>query len=144
MSVSRADSCLRMPNISSCLRMVEAFSTSNSSAKETSSAGVLPLSSCSFISRIECPMEIGPANSIVASLAEKFAGLGAGQGRLAETPKPDALLAPVHWSRDATASAYVGWDDIKIRKDRTSGKGRSGFRLSKALLLERFHNRKND
>src|ERR1700722_12579459 len=52
MSASRAESCLRMPNISSCLRMVEAFSTSSSSAKETSSAGDLVLSSWSFISRI--------------------------------------------------------------------------------------------
>src|ERR1700730_9337919 len=52
MSVSRIDSCLRMPNISSCLRMVLAFSTSSSSAKETSSAGVLALRSWSFISRM--------------------------------------------------------------------------------------------
>src|SRR5579872_2688743 len=51
-SVSRAESCLRMPNISSCLRIVLAFSTSSSSANETSSAGVLDLRSWSFISRM--------------------------------------------------------------------------------------------
>ncbi len=45
-------SCLRMANISSCLRMVLAFSTSCSSAKERSSAGVLDLRSWSFISRM--------------------------------------------------------------------------------------------
>src|SRR3979411_2325629 len=57
-SVSRIESCLRMPNISSCLRMVLAFSTSSSSAKDTSSAGVLALRSWSFISRIRgSPME---------------------------------------------------------------------------------------
>ena len=38
-------SCLRMANISSCLRMVLAFSTPFSSANETSSAGVLDLRS---------------------------------------------------------------------------------------------------
>src|SRR5271166_5227290 len=53
MSVSRAESCLRIPNISSCLRIVLAFSTSSSSAKETSSAGDLVFSSWSFISRIQ-------------------------------------------------------------------------------------------
>src|SRR6516225_8421024 len=58
-SVSRIDSCLRMPNISSCLRLVLAILTSSSSAKETRSAGVLALRSWSFISRIRGrPMEM--------------------------------------------------------------------------------------
>src|SRR5579859_951237 len=52
MSVSAIASCLRIANISSCLRMVLAFSTPFSSANETSSAGVLDLRSWSFISRI--------------------------------------------------------------------------------------------
>ena len=52
MSISWVASCLRIANISSCLRMVLAFSTSCSSAKDTSSAGVLDLRSWSFISRI--------------------------------------------------------------------------------------------
>src|SRR6201995_6181779 len=52
MSVSAAASCLRIANISSCLRMVLAFSTPFSSANETSSAGVLDLRSWSLISRI--------------------------------------------------------------------------------------------
>src|ERR1700748_775056 len=51
-SVSASESCLRMANNSSCLRMVLAFSTPFSSANETSSAGVLDLRSWSLISRI--------------------------------------------------------------------------------------------
>src|SRR2546423_11557738 len=50
MSVSLAASCLRMANISSCLRMALAFSTPVSSAKLKSSVGDLTLRSCSFIS----------------------------------------------------------------------------------------------
>src|SRR6185503_19090588 len=50
MSVSLEASCLRMANISSCLRMALAFSTPVSSAKLKSSVGVLTLRSCSFIS----------------------------------------------------------------------------------------------
>src|SRR3954454_8915779 len=52
MSVSWIASCFRMANISSCLRMVLAFSTPFSSANETSSAGVFDLRSWRFISRI--------------------------------------------------------------------------------------------
>src|ERR1700760_1029056 len=52
MSVSAAARFLRMANISSCLRMVLAFSTPFSSANETSSAGVFDLRSWSLISRI--------------------------------------------------------------------------------------------
>src|SRR5215216_1344636 len=52
MSTSFCASCLRMANISSCLRMVLAFSTSCSSAKPSSSVGDLDLRSWSFISRI--------------------------------------------------------------------------------------------
>ena len=44
-SVSRCESCLRIANMSSCLRMVLAFSTSNSSAKVMSSVGVFDLRS---------------------------------------------------------------------------------------------------
>src|SRR4029450_4191051 len=49
-SVSLEASCLRMANISSCLRMALAFSTPVSSAKLSSSVGDLTLRSCSFIS----------------------------------------------------------------------------------------------
>src|SRR5437764_1287228 len=52
MSISLAASCLRIANICSCLRMVEAFSTACSSAKASSSVGVLDLRSWSFISRM--------------------------------------------------------------------------------------------
>src|SRR3954464_9081860 len=51
-STSLAASCLRIANICSCLRMVEAFSTACSSAKASSSVGDLDLRSWSFISRI--------------------------------------------------------------------------------------------
>src|SRR5215510_9007280 len=49
-SVSLAASCFKMANISSCLRMALAFSTPASSAKLSSSVGVLTLRSWSFIS----------------------------------------------------------------------------------------------
>src|SRR5262245_64922401 len=52
MSISLVASCLRMANISSCLRMVLAFSISCSSAKAKSSGGVLDFRSCNFISRM--------------------------------------------------------------------------------------------
>ena len=65
-------------------------------------------------------------------------------GSLLGPRTPMHQSAPVRWSRDATASAYVGWDSQKIRKDCTSGKGRTGFRLSNALLSERFHHRQNN
>src|SRR5215475_4276170 len=52
MSTSLVASCFRMANISSCLRMVLAFSTWCSSAKASNSVGDLTLRSWSFISRI--------------------------------------------------------------------------------------------
>src|SRR6516165_8246453 len=52
MSISFWASCLRIANISSCLRMVEAFSTLCSSAKPSNSVGDLDLRSWSFISRM--------------------------------------------------------------------------------------------
>jgi hypothetical protein len=45
-------------------------------------------------------------------------------------PGPDAQAAPIHWSQNATASAYVWWDGRKIGKDWTSGKSRYAPRLS--------------
>ena len=39
-------------------------------------------------------------------------------------PDPMHRPAPIHWSQNSTASAYVRWDAPKIRKDGTSGKGR--------------------
>ena len=52
MSISFWASCLRIANINSCLRMVEAFSTLCSSAKPSNSMGDLDLRSWSFISRM--------------------------------------------------------------------------------------------
>src|SRR5262252_3275422 len=59
MSTSRLASCLRIANISSCLRMVLAFSTSSSSAKVRSSVGDLDFKSWSFISRMRVVL-VGP------------------------------------------------------------------------------------
>src|ERR1700677_1770254 len=52
MSISLAATCLRMANINSCLRMVEAFSTVCFPAKLSNSTGDLDLTSWSFISRM--------------------------------------------------------------------------------------------
>src|SRR5580692_10378511 len=49
-------SCLRMANINSCLRIVEAFSTSFSSANANNSVGDFCCNSLSFISRIGGPL----------------------------------------------------------------------------------------
>src|SRR6516165_1864117 len=52
MSMSLEASCLRIANINSCLRIVDAFSTLCSSAKPSNSTGDLDLRSWSFISRM--------------------------------------------------------------------------------------------
>src|SRR5262249_1081319 len=60
--ISFEASCLRIANISSCLRIVEAFSTWCSSAKASNSVGDLDLRSWSFISR----MRVGPVENRLA------------------------------------------------------------------------------
>src|ERR1700720_2113156 len=50
--MSRLANCLRIANINSCLRMIEAFSTSCFSAKASSSVGDFSFKSCSLISCI--------------------------------------------------------------------------------------------
>src|ERR1700746_1779334 len=72
MSTSRLASCLRIANISSCLRMVLAFSTSSSSAKVSSSVGVFDFKSWSFIYRLRVVL-VGPAGGY-----EKWAGRNGG------------------------------------------------------------------
>ena len=64
MSVSRMESCLRMPNISSCLRIVEAFSTSLLSANCSSSAGVFALSSGVIGGRLSSTFASGSLKSV--------------------------------------------------------------------------------
>src|SRR6476646_9462288 len=59
MSVSLAASCLRMANISSCLRRVLALSTSSCSANDKSSTGDFALRSCSFISGMDSESLLG-------------------------------------------------------------------------------------
>src|ERR1700742_4123357 len=75
MSTSLAASCLRIANICSCLRMVEAFSTACSSAKARSSVGDLDLRSWSFISRIRGIPKGRPAGF------EKIGSAGKGEGK---------------------------------------------------------------
>jgi hypothetical protein len=74
-------------------------------------------------------MEIAPAAESGCGVAgrREIAGLAAtrlGLRRVFETPDPMHQTAPIHWSQNATASAYVGWDEPNIGKDRTSGKWR--------------------
>src|ERR1700752_501995 len=75
MSTSFAASCLRIANICSCLRMVEAFSTACSLAKARSSVGDLDLRSWSFISRIRGIPKGRPA------VFEKNGSAGKGEGK---------------------------------------------------------------
>src|ERR1700749_2907297 len=117
MSVSAAASCLRMANISSCLRMVLAFSTPFSSANETSSAGVLDLRSWSLISRIGGgPVEY-LRGGVQAGFRKSGREKGGPQAQSKESAwvgfKPDAAAGS---NRDATTSACVGWDELNIEK----------------------------
>jgi hypothetical protein len=56
------------------------------------------------------------------------------------TPNPMHQVAPVHWSQNATASAYVRWDGINIGKDTTSGKSRNGADTHFALATRQDQN----
>src|ERR1700759_2994391 len=117
MSVSAAASCLRIANISSCLRMVLAFSTPFSSANETSSAGVLDLRSWSLISRIGGgPVEVfrgGGAGWLRKSGREKRGPQAQSEEGAGYGFKPDAAAGS---NRYATTSACVGWDKLNIEK----------------------------
>ena len=69
-----------MANISSCLRMVLAFSISCSSAKARSSGGDLDFRSCSFISRMRVVLEgmtagVLKTNGAGGKVGRKGAGL---------------------------------------------------------------------
>src|SRR5712691_12105686 len=110
-SVSRTASCLRMPNISSCLRMVLAFSTSSSSANDTSSAGVLALRSWSFISRMRgSPME---GTGEPKKAADRY---GEGESQvLSEAFGPMPRPVP-HLGRYSKASACVRGDKTQDMK----------------------------
>ena len=149
MSVSRAESCLRMPNISSCLRIVDAFSTSSSSANETSSAGVLVFSSWSFISRIRNVLwksgrrRVGNCNA--ADRKEKKKCRRSWVARSFGAPVPMHQPAPIHWSQNPIASAYVRWDGVKIGKQSASGKRPNVLCTGNALMSKRFqHHEQND
>src|SRR6476661_4117911 len=148
MSVSRAESCLRMPNISSCLRIVDAFSTSSSSANETSSAGVLAFSSWSFISRIQMSYGNWAGSGWEtrrSRLEEKKKCRRSWVARSFGAPVPMHQPAPVHWSQNPIASAYVRWDGVKIGKQSASGKRPNVLCTGNALMSKRFqHHEQND
>src|ERR1700756_4677877 len=127
MSVSAAARFFRIANISSCLRMVLAFSTPFSSANETSSAGVLDLRSWSLISRIGVVlwsnfqregMRGGFRESGHEKRGPQFKARKAPEGF-----KPDAAAG---LDRDATTSACVGWDLLNIENQLAFRKQRQG------------------
>src|SRR5215213_8417706 len=97
MSTSLVASCLRIANICSCLRMVEAFSTACSSAKAKSSVGDLDLRSWSFISRMRGIPKSRPAGF------EKDHSAGKGEGR-----------EPQVWWRKIPPDAEPGPADRKL------------------------------
>jgi hypothetical protein len=51
--------------------------------------------------------------------------------------------APVDWSQNSAASAYVGWDKPKIGKDRSSSKRRDDFALRTRELQNGFNTTKS-
>src|SRR5262245_39644863 len=144
MSTSLVASCLRMANISSCLRMVLAFSISCSSAKARSSGGVLDLRSCSFISRMRVVSygSSGVWKKLKLTLeVEMRAGLGLGL----VGAWPDAVDDPITQDRDSNASACVRWDVANIRKVRLFCKGRGWISDRRVTGSERLkHHHKHD
>src|SRR5262249_20850988 len=89
MSTSLVASCLRMANISSCLRIVLAFSTWCSSAKASNSVGDLTLRSWSFISRIG-----GPGRKSVAKKTNRR-GRGGTAGLGCQLEASDPMSRPI-------------------------------------------------
>src|SRR5438552_14313952 len=99
MSVSAIARFLRMANISSCLRMVLAFSTAFSSANETSSAGVFDLRSWSLISRIGVVLRSildleGMGDGLKKKRTRKRKVRRSKQGKRRRGFKPDAAAGP--------------------------------------------------
>src|SRR4029079_9636868 len=80
MSTSRDANCLRMANMSSCLRMALAFSTATSSAKLNSSVGDFDLRSCSFISCMQNYSKGGRTNLEVQGPRAFVGAWGKGEG----------------------------------------------------------------
>src|SRR3954464_4198927 len=153
MSTSFSASCLRIANISSCLRIVLAFSISCSSANARSSGGDLDFRSCSFISRMRVVLRGVSAGAL------KTNGAGGGirkEGRRSWVSAGILRgLTPMRrWSntpdRDSTASAYVRWDAVNIRKNTRICKSGPQRRLAAAgtspVLVkgsERLHHRED-
>jgi len=65
-------------------------------------------------------MEIEPAAGLDCSFAGGQEGRRSWVVRSFGPRTPMHQSAPVHWSQNSAASAYVGWDFAKIRKDRSS------------------------
>src|SRR5690242_15871827 len=144
MSVSAIASCFRMANISSCLRMVLAFSTPFSSAKETSSAGVFDLRSWSLISRIGVVLwsnfqEEGGARWLQEKRARKKRPASSKQGK--RRMASNLMRRPV-MDRNATTSACVGWDKHNIESRlafRKQPQRRTGVRAYPSERLDDHH-----
>src|SRR5260221_14093700 len=142
MSISWIASCLRMANISSCLRMVLAFSTPFSSANETSSAGVFALRSWSFISRIGVVLwsnlEKGCEVALRKSGHEK--GRSAGLSEESAGEASNLMRWPVQGrNRNATTSACVGWDFGNIENRPTFRKEVKYLKFWQRHCLKRLH-----
>src|SRR5262245_66658825 len=129
MSVSRTESCLRMPNISSCLRMVLAFSTSSSSANDTSSAGVLDFSSWSLISRMRVVMGMaatGGGNQPIDAEVE---------GRRGERSGGEARYSGLTQYLGAVLEVSMRWDGVMRRHKRITFLLQGPNCLSRTLVL---------
>src|SRR5215468_8885706 len=139
MSTSRLASCLRIANISSCLRMVLAFSTSSSSANVRSSVGDLDFKSWSFISRMRVVL-----GGYLAGAFQKWAGRNKGGnrrirdeiGRLAFglMRRPVPISDRTRFASAAVRGAGEGCD-FAVRRARGRGKLSAG--------LKWFHHRQN-
>src|ERR1700712_4555848 len=107
-----------MANISSCLRMVLAFSTPFSSANETSSAGVFALRSWSFISRIGVVLWSNLGEGVRGGFEKKRTRKKVRSAGLSEESAGEASNL-MRWpaqrgDRNTTTSACVGWDFSNI------------------------------
>ena len=70
--------------------------------------------------------------------------VGLGLLRALGAPVPMHQPAPVNWSQNSIASAYVRWDFTKIGKKGPSSKGRDGLCTSNADRSKWFQHHENN
>ena len=70
--------------------------------------------------------------------------VGLGLLRALGAPVPMHQPAPVNWSQNSIASAYVRWDFTKIGKERPSSKRRDSVFTENADELKWFQHHKNN